>query len=148
MKANSHPLKEGKQDLIIRFKSHSAKEQFYKNRKSLGEESRVKIRPSLSPRNKTLLHKAEDYLKEIADYGGMSNPPDFVLANIHGEIQVKFKEESKKGLFVTFNSIKELSTVIASAQHEDIDLIIDNDFAAYDVSDLDSEDDMGFGQFD
>ena len=142
------PLKEGKQDLIIRFKSHSAKEQFYKNRKSLGEESRVKIRPSLSPRNKTLLHKAEDYLKEIADYGGMSNPPYFVLANIHGEIQVKFKEESKKGLFVTFNSIKELSTVIASAQHEDTDLLIDNDFAVYDASDPDSEDDMGFGQFD
>ena len=49
----------------------------------------------------------------------IDNPPEFVFSNLHGEIQVKFKKATKRGMFVSFNSIEELACVIASAQFEE-----------------------------
>ena len=139
------PAKGNEQEVIIRFKSHSAKEAFYRARKTMNDETDIKIRPSLSPNQKALLYKLQQQLHEYEDLSGISNPPEYVFANIHGEIQVKFKEESKKGsMFVTLNSVKDLALAITNAQHEDIDHLIHVDYAAYDSS---SDDDMGFGQF-
>ena len=86
------PARGKEQDVIIRFKSHSAKESFYRNRKSLDDELGIKIKPSLSPNSQNLLRQAQDCLKEFTDLSGMSNPPEFVFANIHGEFLVKFKK--------------------------------------------------------
>ena len=146
------PYFEGEQDVIIRFKSHSAKEDFYRNRKTSGGKTR--IRPSLSPHNKALLADARELLKEYEDKTDfMSNPPDFVLANIHGDIQVKFqKDVQKKGMFFSFDSTEELSRIIANAQHVDQERLTNFHRAAYDKEerseDGNSDDDMGFGLFD
>ena len=75
----------------------------------------------------------------------MSNAPEFVFANIHGELQVKFKKETDKGMFVTLNSVKDLALAITNAQREDIDKAIHEEYAAFDSSD--DDDDMGFNQF-
>jgi hypothetical protein len=112
------PSRDGEQEVIVRFKSHSAKEQFYRKRKSLAEGSKIKIRPSLSPHNKALLHEAQAYLEENVGDLPMDNPPEFVFANIHGDIQVKFSRDTKKGMFVNFYSVQELACVIAHAQFE------------------------------
>ena len=136
------PNYDGDQDIIIRFKSHSAKEAFYRKRKS--SDDNIKIRPSLSPHNKSLLHAAQAHIKEYEDsYASMSNRPDFVLGNIHGEIQVKFKKDvGKKGMFFGFDSIEELSCLIANAQHMEQGRLTHQSKAEFDDS---NSDEMGFG---
>merc|ERR1712240_56260 len=100
------PVFEGsKQEVILRFKSHSAKEAFYRGRKTLPPEHRsVKIKPSLSPHQKKLLCEAEALIEEFKFREEAVNPPDFVFANIHGEIQVKLKHKYRHGDFVTFHT--------------------------------------------
>ena len=78
------------QDIIVRFKTHSAKEAFYKARKSLPALlSYVKIRPSLSNDQQKLLKDARELLKEYSEgefFG--DNPPEFVFADVHGNIKL------------------------------------------------------------
>ena len=73
------------------------------------------------------------------------NPPEFVMANIHGELQVKLKKKSRHGLFVTFNSIDQLVYIIREAQViKEADEEYDRISSWADDIDSDSEDDMGF----
>ena len=113
------PARGKDQEVIVRFKSHSAKETFYKNRSKLNDRQ-IKIRPSLSPHNKTLLHEARELVDSYASYdgymSGMTNPPDFVFANVHGDLQVKMKKRVRKGMFFSFSSIEQLSMIILKAQ--------------------------------
>ena len=113
-------VKDGEQSTIVRFRSHAAKEAFYKARKNLPASHRhIKIRPSLSPEQNNLLHDAQEYLENFGftDDDG-DNPPEFVFANIHGLIQVKMKKPTKQGLFVTIHSLDDLTQVITRAQFE------------------------------
>ena len=128
------PSKGPDQEVIVRFRSHSAKEKFYKARKNLGEDSEIKIRPSLSPNSKHLLNQARDAMKTILseDLTGMNNPPHFVFANIHGELQVKFTKTTRRGMFVSFSSIKELYSAISDAQNIDADERLNADFHVFD----------------
>ena len=69
----------------------------------------------------------------------MSNPPDFVLANIHGDIQVKFTKPTRHGLFVGINSVKDLYTVVTDAQTEGFVDTLHTDFVEWTDSDPDDE---------
>ena len=145
------PVKGTRQDIILRFKSHSAKEEFYKARKTLPEELKhVRIKPSLSPSQQTLLDESRDLLDEY-HHGGFvgENPPDFVFANVHGVVQLKMKNKSKDGLFITIQNISHLSQVLAKASMNK------KAFEAFDGSkgfddhrDSSDDDDMGFNNFD
>ena len=119
------------QDTIVRFKTHAAKEAFYKRRKTIQETHRnILIRPSLSPAQKSLLDDARDFLKTSKfKETKCVNPPEFVFANVHGNIQVKMKNETRQGLFFTIRSVQHLVEVIERAQDS-------------------SDDDMGFDLFD
>ncbi len=113
------PVNGTQQDVIVRFKTHSAKESFYKKRKTLDRRG-VKIRPSLSKQRKSLLNEANDVIntyryKESADHP-MYNPPEFVYANVHGDILMKMSIPTKKGLFIKINSIEQMSLAICEAQ--------------------------------
>ena len=101
------PVFEGnKQDVILRFKSHSSKVAFYRGRKTLPPESRaIRIKPSLSPNQRKLLREAEALIDEYRFRDEIINPPDFVFANIHGEIQVKLKHKYRHGDLVSFYTI-------------------------------------------
>ena len=139
------------QDTIVRFKSHSAKEAFYRARKSLPEEMQhVKIRPSLSEAQKNLLTDAKDYLKMNSFEGYGNNPPDFVFANIHGNIQVKMKKQSKYGLFIDIKSVAHLAQVIARANDSEQSIMYHHEKQSSWDDDVESgsDDDMGFGLFD
>ena len=145
------PNRDGEQEVIVRFKSHSAKEAFYRKRKSDG--INVKIRPSLSPNTKSLLNAAVEQLEEYKNkHLMMSNRPEFVFANIHGELQVKFQHDisKKRGMFAGFNSLQELACVIANAQNPDQDRLTHAAQAEFDDNgaESNSDDDMGFSLFD
>ena len=102
------PSEGNEQDIIIRFKTHTAKEFFYNNRKSIPDK-RIKVQPSLSKATRTLLEDAQSELEtEYADDDSLINPPEFVLANLHGQLLVKMKKKMKFGHFLRFDSIDEL----------------------------------------
>ena len=46
----------------------------------------------------------------------MYNPPEFVYANVHGEILMKMAIKTRKGLFIKIKSIDQMSRAIAEAQ--------------------------------
>ena len=144
------PAKGAEQDVILRFKSHSAKESFYKARKSLGVNRRdVKVRPSLAPAQKTLLNDARDYLDSQKN-SILPNAPEFVFANIHGQVQVKMSQKCKNGLFVTIKSLEHLTSVIANANMLEESFKVfdrDNSWADGVGKNGSSDDVMGFGLF-
>ena len=113
------PAKGKDQEVIVRFKSHSAKETLYKNRSNLNDKN-IKIKPSLSPHNKSLLRDAQELVSSYATVdghvSGMTNPPDFAFANVHGDLQVKMKKRTRKGMFFGFSSIEQLAMIISNAQ--------------------------------
>ena len=115
------PIREGNQEVIVRFKTHSDKESFYKGRKKV-EDPSIKIRPSLTKENKDLLNNAVEYLKKLHDEDDkMENPPHFVMANIHGQIQLKMMNEHNGRLFFPVSSMKELVNTILRINHKDSD---------------------------
>lgn len=105
------PREGGNQDIIIRFKSHSAKEAVYKNRKSIQEPARIKIQPSLSSERKKVLNSANDAINFIKKNGG-ANCPDFALPDVHGNLLVKFSKPTTAGLFLRFDSLQQLLLLI------------------------------------
>ena len=107
------PRKENVQDVIVRFKSHSAKEAFYKKRKELPNKN-IKIQPSLSPDRKKLLETAREQLEAYhSEAESYSNPPHFLLPDEHGNLLLKFRKKTKDGLFLRFNSLQEMHALIS-----------------------------------
>ena len=104
----------GKQEIIVRFKSHSAKEAFFKAHK---EQENVTIYPSLTKRRLNFLYEARDFLKEF-NYKNSNtfNPPLAVFANVHGDIQVKFSKKTARGQYLTINSLEELSYILEHSE--------------------------------
>ena len=74
----------------------------------------MKIKPSLSPQQKKLLHEAEALIEGYSFQEELVNPPEYVFANIHGEIQVKLKHKHRDG--VTFHTIQQLTSILYQAQ--------------------------------
>ena len=149
------PQKGSEQEIILRFKSHSAKEAFYKGRKNLGQNRvDVKIRPSLSSTQLNLLNDARNYL-DSQKGAILPNPPEFIFANMHGIIQVKMKNKCIDGLFISINSVDHLARIIARANigtPNETFKLFEKDSGWADASDDDmvtrSDDEMGFGLFD
>jgi hypothetical protein len=107
------PRFEGKQDVIVRFKSHSAKESFYKKRKTI-KRPRVKIQPSLCDRRRKLLNESNELIKSYQNEA-VRNPPAFVLADVHGNLMVKMTETNGR-LFRKFESTEQLVEIIQTCQ--------------------------------
>ena len=86
----------------------------------------------------------DDYL-----HGGYvgENPPDFVFANVHGEIQLKMKNRSKDGLFITIKDITHFSQILAKASMNRKTFEAFDGSKGFDDKEV-SDDDMGFGNFD
>ena len=105
------------QEIIIRFKSHAAKEAFYRARKDLPPARKeVRIKPSLSQNQKNLLRDAQSFIEQPDIMDNDVNPVEFVFANLHGEIQMKLKHKFRGSLFVTFNSVQDLARKLQKVQ--------------------------------
>ena len=111
------PVKNNEQDLIIRFKSHSAKESFFNSRKNV-KRNNMKIRPSLAPGRKKLLEEAreviDDYESNISH--SLKNPPHFVYSDMHGNLKLKMKMKVNNKWFYNFSSINDLISIIENNQ--------------------------------
>ena len=144
------------QEIIVRFKSHAAKEAFYRARKNLpASRKAVKIRPSLSPNQKNLLRDAQAWVEQFSLNAEMVNPVQYVFANIHGEIQAKMQKNYRGSPFISFNSIQDLASRLKDAQVvRETDRAFDEMSARYDTdsniqtrphnAEVDDNDDMGF----
>lgn len=127
------PRKGTQQDIIVRFKSHEAKEAFYKHRKNI-KSRQVWVKPSLSYHNSDLLSKAKELVKGItADAQTYNNPPEFVFANVHGDLQVKLAKNTRDGtMFYSFNSIPNLLEILNKADDPAAFLVSDEDRSRFD----------------
>ena len=110
------PLVDGKQDVIVRFKSHTAKEQVYEKRKNIDKSRYLKIKPSLCPGRKKLLNEAIKCLKERYSGDDLQNCPHFVYADVHGNLKLKMKKKVRNKMFYTFTSIMNLVQIIERCQ--------------------------------
>ena len=122
------------QEIIIRFKSHDAKEKFYKKRKTIKrvKDKVIKIQPALSSASKSLLESAKETIKAYQTEAS-PNPPDFVLPDVHGNMLVKMSEETNDGLFLPFHSIEQLIWVITKYNsHQDASTEYDNIMGRWD----------------
>ena len=114
------PKEDDQQEIIIRFKTHSAKEDFYEKRKTIPASARLKVQPSLSPGTKKLLGTASDFVNglkahdEVDEEGERKIPncPDFVFADVHGNLLLKFCKREKDGMFFRFNSMEQLAMIV------------------------------------
>ena len=121
------PRQGGRQDLIVKFKTHSAKEAFYKSRKSITSRE-VWVKPSLSSHNTSLLKEAKDFIKPfIGNTRTYENPPEFVFANVHGDLQVKMAKETDGSMFHSFNSMQKLFEIINKSDNQSAFLVFDED---------------------
>ena len=113
------PKRDNVQDIIVRFKSHTAKENFYRNRKQIKRRG-VKVRPSLTPARRELLDEANEVMKdyETRDYQ-LNNMPHFVYADLHGNLKLKMAREVKGRLFFNFKSLVELNNLIEKNQEDE-----------------------------
>ena len=70
------------------------------------------MQPSLSPESRSLLEKAKEELESYNDVN-LANPPDFVMADLHGNLWVKFQYEThEKSIFYRFDSLEKLCGLI------------------------------------
>ena len=109
------PVKGDKQDCVVRFKSHSAKENFYLKRKS-GPRRHIKIGPSLTPSRRELLNDAQYVVEDYIEKNIGSNLPEFVYADMHGNLKVKMTHNLGRTSFFKFTSIQDLSHIIDKCQ--------------------------------
>ena len=110
-------IKDNEQEVIVRFKSHTAKESFYEKRKEIPNKS-IKIQPSLTAESKSLLEQAREQIADL-QHNGMKNVPEFVYADVHGTLKVKMslptkvsKNSSWTTMFHRFDSIPSLYEVV------------------------------------
>ena len=112
------PVDGNEQDVIMRFNSHTAKEMFYKKRKSVNIGYPVYIKPNLCDNVSDELSRAKRFLKNYDPRQCMAqaNPPEFVMADVWGNLLLKMKHRSTRGLFVPFMKASELPSLILEAQ--------------------------------
>lgn len=110
------PVEGNDQEVIMRFKTHSAKEVFYNKRKTVDVGYPVYIKPSLCDNVRREFVKAKRFLKDYDKSYAKQNPPEFVMADVHGNLLLKMKYRSNIGAFIPFTSADELNGKIVEAQ--------------------------------
>ena len=89
------------QDVIARFKSHSARYKVFSKRKSLRN---IRISPNLTKSRSKTLHEAVELTKNIEEEWG------FVFANQHGDLLIRLNEKYQGKNYYPFDSIEQLNT--------------------------------------
>ena len=90
------------QNIIVRFKSHSARYSVYKVRKKA---KNVKISANLTKRRSQLLTTASNAITNIEKVA-------FCFSNIHGDLMTRLIEPYNGKYVFPFNSLKELSDLL------------------------------------
>ena len=101
---------DNEQDKILRFKSHSAKEAFFNCRKNIRRG--IKVKPSLTPDRRKLLKEADYFIKTNSIGTSLKIEPEYVFADIHGNLKVKMKKEGRGKRYFKFSTLSELRELI------------------------------------
>ena len=100
-----------KQDVIVRFKSHSTRYKVYHKRKDIKEKKKVRITPSLTTTRRKLLSTARNQHES-------NELVDFIFTDMHGDIKVKFKQNVKGKLFHVLSCIEDLEELLGIDSEE------------------------------
>lgn len=103
-KVKTLPNGKKQQNVIVRFKSHSARYRVYNARRKLKS---IKISPNLNQRRGKLWFDASKFVESY------SSSINFVFADIHGNLTLKTLEEHDGKTNFSFDSLDELEQVIA-----------------------------------
>ena len=95
-----------RQDIIVRFKSHSSRYKVYNNRKKINKErSKIRIAPSLTNFRRKLLKNARDAYEQ-------EDHVDCIFCDQHGDLKIKFKNNVDGKLYHTFCNSDEISKLV------------------------------------
>jgi hypothetical protein len=89
-----------RQDVIVRFKSHSTRYEVYRKRKELKNKS-IRITPSLTKTRRKLLSTARAEYEQHDDV-------NFIYVSEHGDTKIRFKEKFRGKFVYDFSTIEEL----------------------------------------
>ena len=98
------------QNIVVRFKSHSARYALYKKKKDL--KNNVKMNAHLTNHRAKTLHESIDFVKDV-------DGVDYTFSNIHGDLYVRLSPENpndeqndRRSDDHMFNSIDELTQIL------------------------------------
>ena len=100
-----------RQDVIVRFKSHSVRYRVYNKRKEINKERKIRITPSLTNIRRKLLSTARDRYES-------KEQVDYIFTDVHGDIKVKFKSKIKDKLFHELTCIEDLEVLLGINEDE------------------------------
>ena len=91
------------QQVIVKFKSHSFKEQVYFKRKTMkNSDSNIRITPSLTHHRLELLNLTQSYLQEEYYNKKEDIYPKFTFADVHENLKLVLNQQFKKQVFFFF----------------------------------------------
>ena len=106
------------QDIIVRFKSHSARYKVYDGRK---KSKSTKIRPNLTKHRGKLLYLASKFVEEL-------DPVHFVFAGEHGDLKLRLKEKTDDDKqYFEFKSMEELKEILQGLEIDFVDGVADDE---------------------
>ena len=91
------------QDVIVRFKSHSARYTVFNARKKTNNHN---IRPNLTPFRSKLLHEATEITSNV-------NEVNFAFADIHGDLKIRLVNAIEGRFVFSFSTIEELKNLLS-----------------------------------
>ena len=116
------PIKDGKQSIIVKVKSHSYREKLYRNR-TKGKNVQVRFKTSLTKRRSDLLAKASARIADLPDK--LKQKIAFSYADIHGNLKIKMTEKTCDRWNFEFNSEQELTDILIKIDEFEINPYID-----------------------
>ena len=90
------------QDIIVRFRTHTARYQVYDNRKRT---TNVKIRPNLTKKRDKLRYEATELVKD-------NDKVHFIFSDAHGDIKVRLNNQFKGKYVFLIKSLEELEELL------------------------------------
>ena len=75
----------------------------------------------------------EEGIKAVDEFKKFNapNPPEYIFADIHGNIKLKLEKDTPRGKFVTISSIDQLGSVLQSVNAEENPYNLTKDYDAY-----------------
>ena len=110
------PIKEGgKQNAIIRFKSHGFREKLYMNR-TKGKNVKIRLRTSLTKRRSDLLMTAQHRISDLPEKS--RNKIAFTYADFQGNLKIKLNAKIDNKWNFEFNSEQELNYALCKIDYD------------------------------
>ena len=100
-----------RQDVIVRFKSHSTRYNVYLKRKDVKSKN-IRITPSLTSKRRKLLSQAQEHYRNHPDV-------NFIYVSIHGDVKVRFHNKFRGRFVHDIDSMDQLHELMEAPDDED-----------------------------